>query len=190
MLYNEFHHFELIWDESQTTTWRKKHLELLILSGLSHDMLHSLIFNKQILNPRPWLKEFIDYIISSWVQIIIISSWISNMIELFMEYQGIKKENYTIIANELISNKEGKYIQYNENNIITTLNKYKYTQESVNSDKVIILWDDETDTSVYSWNNATSFWFCNNTVIGFNNYLWKDADFYSIIDYIKHIQNS
>lgn len=184
--HKKYHHFELEWNKEKTSERFKKHLELFVKYNLTTKLIKSVVSNEKYFKARKWLKIFFEGIENKNIELFIItSSWISNFIKEFLNFQNINIEKIKIIWNTLKIDNLWKII-WSENDIITTLNKWDFSSCLNDFEKIILLWDDESDLLMDKENKYLKIWFCEeNEVSWYNIYLWKDWSLEEVLEFIK-----
>jgi len=181
--YNLFHNYEIKWDIEKTKEWWDKHLSLFIKYWLTKEILNKVI-NNDYFEKREWLDDFMVNLQNKNIKLVIISSWILDVIKIFLSKNWFSQTNIEIFSNKLLFNPNWEVIWFDKRNIITTLDKSNYKRDFDMYWKVILLWDDKGDLSMYNW-NCLKIWFCDsNKVNWYDLYLW---DKWNINDVLKYI---
>jgi 2-hydroxy-3-keto-5-methylthiopentenyl-1-phosphate phosphatase len=181
--YEEYHDYELKWDIEKTKQWWWKHLELFTKYWLTKELIDK-ITSTDYFTVRQWLNDFIKIIQNKWIKLFIVSSWVSEFIRSFLNQNNISKNQIEIHGNDLIFDENWTVIWFDEKSIITPLNKNQNKFDLELYWKVILLWDDSSDLSMYSW-DCLKIWFCNsNNVKWYDIYLWNNGDLKEVLDNI------
>lgn len=178
--YGQYHDFELHKNVEKTIEWWSKHLELFIKYWLTLDLINQITKDEDYFSARKWLKVFFDYIKSNNIDLYIVSSGVCNFIESFLEQNQITLDWIKISWNRLFFDENWKATKYDKDSIITSLNKNNHHFNLEYYDKVILLWDDESDLQMYSW-VCHKIWFCDESAPGYDLYLGKEWDLGDII---------
>lgn len=101
--------------------WWKKHLDLLVSSGMNKDVIIDIIKNKKT-HPRQGFFEFLDILNKHDVPLLIFSAGLGDFIKEFLISENKLTNNIHIISNLFKFDNEGKVLGY-ENTIIHTFNK-------------------------------------------------------------------
>lgn len=183
--YNKYYNFEENWNIEKTQEWFGEHLKLFIKYWLNNFLVKQITSNKKYFLERNWLIDFLNYINENDIKLFVISSWITNFIELFLKNLNIDIKNIQILSNNLIEDSNWNFISCINNDKITTpLNKNINNLDLTTFDKVILLWDDSSDLKMYNW-NCFKIWFCDKNDADFYDiYLWKD---WNLVDILKYL---
>lgn len=181
--YDAYHDYELAWNKEKTKEWWAHHLKLFIKYWLDTKLINTITKNHTYFAPREGLKHLFDTITKKKIEFFIISSWVSNFIESFLEQNEIHLDKSHIIGNHLIMNDAWKAIWYDINSIVTTLSKADHHLELEYYKKVVLLWDDESDLSMYSW-DCLKIGFCDESIPWYDLYLWKNGSLEEVVKYI------
>ena len=136
--------------------WFKKHIELFIKYKISERIFEEAATNLQVMEFRPYAKEFIKFLYKNNIPLIIISAGIGNFIENFLKYNNCYYDNIYISSNKIIF-KDGIAVGV-ENNIIHSLNKNEVSlpttilEKLKNRDKVVLLGDQVSDLNMVDKN--------------------------------------
>lgn len=178
--YDEFHKYELEWNTTKTKEWWRKHLFLFQKYELSQKLIQEVVSKNEYFKPRAWLKEFIDFIQKNNLDLFIISSWVGNFIEEFLEYHNLNSSNIKIFWNNLKFDENWKVCWYEDSTIITPLNKWEHNLDPTWFDRIVLLWDDNSDLQMYNW-KCLKIWF-NENMNWYDINLWKDWDLRDLIN--------
>lgn len=182
--YRQNYHYEVEWNVGKTCEWFAEHLKLFAKYGLTEELIHKIVRDNRYFEPRDWIAEFFEGMKEVNADFIIVSSWIVNFIDAFFEYYNIEC-GFKVIWNNLdISNGE---VVWHSDLVICPLNKYDHGLNLWEYDKIIILWDDESDLKMYEWNNVIKIWFCDKNKPWFDFYLWKEGSLVKVLGKIKEI---
>jgi 7-methylguanosine nucleotidase len=103
--------------------WWERHLELLVQSGVSENILKEVI-EKGGIELREGAKEFLNFLKDKKIPLIIMSSGLGDLIEGVLERDGVKFENINVISNFFEFDEEGKSVGFKED-VIHAMNKYE-----------------------------------------------------------------
>ena len=186
IFFDIYHKFELEWNIEKTKEWWKEHLNLFIKFWLTLELIRKIIRDEKYFKPRKGLEIFFDTIFKKNIEIMIItSSWISNFVNEFLNYKWVISNNIELIWNTLKVDDRWKVVWYKDD-IITSLNKWQYSSNLWHYEKVVLLWDDESDLDMYNWNNVIKIWFCSEEKIKwYDIYLWKNWNLEEVLEYIN-----
>jgi HAD superfamily hydrolase (TIGR01544 family) len=148
--------------------WRFKHLSLLIEYKVQREQITNV--TKEYMEFREWVKEFFANAKQHNIPIIIVSAWIGNFIEEFLQFQGIDMSNVAIESNFLLYDEHGNVIGMDKTHIIQPLNKNQHilTQKSLNlvwiRKNALVLWDGTGDLrmiDLFDVESYISIWLLN-----------------------------
>ena len=140
--------------------WFQKHIELFVKYKISKQVFEESTIDLNIMEFRPYAKEFIEFLYKNNVPLIIISAGIGNFIENFLQNNECYYNNIYISSNRIVF-KDDVAIGVNEN-IIHSLNKSEvYLPNEVletikNRNNVILLGDQVGDLNMVNRNNHKS----------------------------------
>ena len=131
------------------TTWRNKHLNLLIESKLHKSHLKQIIYSK-VIEFRPWVKTFLKFLSENNIPIVIISAnWLgTDSIKMYFEKEWFLTPNVKIISNEFVWDENG-FAKWYDKRVVHVFNKDETVLEEFpeihkeieNRKNVILLWD-------------------------------------------------
>ena len=101
--------------------WFQKHIELFVKYKISEEIFEEAATNLQVMEFRPYAKEFIEFLHKNNISLIIISAGIGNFIESFLKHNNCYYDNIYISSNKIIF-KDGIAVGVGEN-IIHSFNK-------------------------------------------------------------------
>lgn len=182
-LFRENYQFEKKWDKKKTTLWFGEHLKIMWEYQLTQKHIQTLVRDDDFFKPREWMELFFEYVKKHWIDLIIITSWITNFVEEFLIYHKISLNNITIIWNELEINMQGKVVWYNQDSIFTPLDNKGIFEKilDINTwNNIYLLGDKKEDLSMYSW-KCTCIWF-NENVTGYDINFWKKGSLEEVIE--------
>lgn len=183
IFYEKYHDYELKWNIEKTKQWWEKHLNLFIEYWLTKDLIDK-ITSTNYFTTRKGLKDFLNILDNKWIKLFIVSSWISEFIRSFLRYNQISENQIEIYGNDIIFDEKWKAIWFDNNSIITTLNKNENNFDLELYWKIILLGDNFSDLSIYNW-NCLKIWFCDSDKIKwYDIYLWSDWGFKEILEHI------
>lgn len=184
--YEENYHFEVEWNKEKTADWFKQHMLLFAKYWLTLDLIKKIVRDEKYFKPRKWLEIFLNKIFSKEIEIFIItSSWVTNFIEEFLKFNNISIEKIDIVGNILKIDNSWKVV-WCEDTIITPLNKWDYSPDLSNFEKVILLWDDWWDLLMAKSNKYLKIGFCDKEKIsGYDVYLGKEGSLEEVLEYIN-----
>jgi len=187
--FDENYHFEVAWNKEWTEKWFRDHLLLFKKHWLTQKLIEEIVRDEKYFKPRKWLKKFFEKIFSDEVKnFSIISSWIKNFIEEFLIYQKINLEKIKIIAWELTLD-ENWIVNWCSERALTPLNKWDFTPDFSEFDKVILLWDDEWDLKMINWDNFFTIWFYDREKADwFDVYLGKDWSLEEVLEIVEGLK--
>lgn len=150
--------------KKEMTIWWNKHLDLLVKSGLHRKDIEKII-ESEIIELRPWVIKFIEFLNENNIPMVIISAnWLwTDSIEMFFEKNWLMSDNIKIISNSLFWDKEWNAIWYDErvihvfNKDETVLHEYPEIFNLIkHRTNVILLWDSTWDPAMIEWFNYTN----------------------------------
>lgn len=184
--FDEYHQFELQWNVEKTVDWWCKHLELFVKYWLNKNLVERITKDKKYFSPREWLAELFAYINKNNIDFFIVSSGVSDFINSFLKSNDIDSNSIKIYWNEITYDDKNKVIWFDRSSIITTINKNNHDIDLEYYQKVILLWDDESDLDMYKW-ECLKIWFCDESVVWYDIYLWKSWSIEDVVNILKSI---
>ena len=180
-LYDANIHFEKEGNIEMTEKWFLSHAELFVTYWLTQDQIDQVVMNDQYFAPREGVREFLDYLITEDIPLVIVTSGITNFVTTWFQ----KRYNYIpeiVFGNELIL-EEGIVMWVEEDSITCPLDKTIDIEFEHGSDDVILLGDNTEDTQVIK-NPKISLGFTDEER-GFAVKLGKDGNMKDVIEYLK-----
>ncbi len=180
-LYDANVHFEKEGNVEMTEKWFLAHAELFVTYWLTQDQIDQVVMDDQYFAPREGVREFLDYLISEDIPLVIVTSGITNFVTTWFQ----KRYNYTpeiVFGNELIL-EDGIVTGVEEDSITCPLDKTIDIEFEHGSDDVILLGDNTEDTQVIK-NQKISIGFTDEER-GFTVKLGKEGNMKDIIVYLK-----
>lgn len=211
-LFEKYHPIEIdpkvsmIEKSKKMQEWWEKHFELLIKCGLDKKTIIEStkdMIEENALGFRKGVNEFLFFLDSKKIPLVIISSSVGNMIKEFFNQQGLISKNITIISNEIDFDKNGKakgieriVHVFNKNEM--ELNKHKIHETIKNKKNVILLGDSIGDLKMvegFEYDNLIRIGFLNDNIDenieaykkGFDIIITNDGDFESVNELLEKI---
>ena len=134
--------------------WWTRHFDLLVRTGITKQDLESVVKNAS-LNLKAGVKEFLDLLFENGIPLLIISSSaVGDTIKIYLEQQGLLRNNVHIVTNSFIWNGDDYAIGVKEP-IIHALNKdetsiahYPFFETIKNRSNVLLLGDGTGDAQM------------------------------------------
>lgn len=159
----------------EMTAWWNKHLDLLVHSKLhKSDIEH--IIQSWVIEFRPWVKAFLQFLSENNIPIVIISAngLGTDSIEMYFEKEGFLTPNVKIISNEFYWDEHGNASGYDKrvihvfNKDETVLSEFGEIHDLIEKRKnVILLWDSLWDPGMiegFAYKNLLKIWFLNEKI--------------------------
>lgn len=181
--------------------WWKEHFRLLIKSGLNLKDIEKLVDEGEI-KLRKYVLEFIDFLYTKKIPLIIMSAGLGDAIKLFLEKEKRLYENVHIVSNFFEWENDGKAKSVKQP-VIHSINKDEHSLEKLpiytelqNRKNVLLLGDGLGDLGMitgFKFNNLISIGFLNDKVEenlshfkkNFDVILTGDGDAKFIYDFVK-----
>lgn len=154
------------------TEWRKKHLDLMVISGLHKKDIEK-VANSWVIKLREGVKDFLYKTYNKNIPFIILSAnWLWwDSIRNYMKYEKSLFKNIEIVSNNFIWDENGNATWYDDR-VIHTFNKWEVSLKNFpeiykkieNRKNVILLWDSLWDINMADWfdyENILKIWFYN-----------------------------
>lgn len=138
-------------DEIRNEMWNKTlygFFELLQKYHLTEDKLEE-ILQKSNIKFREGFLDFIEFLHQKEIPLIIISAGVANLIEKFLEKEGVFYDNITIVSNDILFDAQGN-IKEIPQNVINPVNKNqvsfaKEIEQKLKEKEYILLFGDRPD---------------------------------------------
>lgn len=183
-LYNEYFQFEQEGNIQKTELWFSKHAELFTKYHLTQDQIDQIVMDDRFFAPRPWVRELLDYITQQDIPLIIVTSWITNIVSAWFQ----KRYNYipeVIFWNELIMD-DGVVVWVEQDSITCPLDKsidIEGEHDGVSIEDIILIGDNIEDTRIIQ-NPKLTLGFTDEER-GFDIKLGKEGTMSDTIEYLK-----
>lgn len=177
-LFNYYNQIEInpdieIWEKSiKMSEWRKKHLDLMVVSKLHKKDIEK-VANSWVIQLREWLKDFLLKTYNNNIPFIILSAnWLWwDSIKFYMEHENSLFKNIEIVSNKFIWDENGNATWYDDR-VIHTFNKWEVSLKNFpeiykkieKRKNIILLWDSLWDINMADWfdyENILKIWFYN-----------------------------
>ncbi|MEK6902873.1 MAG: HAD-IB family phosphatase [archaeon] len=126
-LFNTYHPFEedqslpMELRKAKMVEWWSTHVEWMSQCGMSKSIVEKIV-REQELGPREGLHTFLDTLQSKAIPLLILSSSVTDLIEGFLQKDGVMHPNIHVISNKYTFDANGKVTGY-ENKIVHSMNK-------------------------------------------------------------------
>lgn len=180
-LYDANVHFEKEGNIEMTEKWFLAHAELFVKYWLTQDQIDQVAMDDQYFAPRDGVREFLDYLISEDIPLVIVTSGIANFVTTWFQ----KRYSYTpeiVFGNELIM-EEGTVTWLEEDSITCPLDKKIDIEFEHGSDDVVLIGDNTEDTQIIK-NPKISLGFTDEDR-GFVVKLGKEGNMKDVIGYLR-----
>lgn len=132
---------------------------------------------------RLWVRAFLEFLLKNNLEFLVVSAWVKNYIDNFFRVNNFDTQRMHIIANEFITDNQGRAISYDKN-LITAFTKQHLNYTSYNLDKKTYafqfgdsLWDAHIVNDYFEETNLIKIWFTNGD-------LWKEEVFLKHFDIV------
>ncbi len=144
-LYDTNIHFEKEGNIEMTEKWFLAHAELFVMHWLTQDQIDQVVMSDQYFAPREGVREFLDYLISEDIPLVIVTSGITNFVTTWFQ----KRYDYVpeiVFGNDLII-ESSRVVWVNPESIITPLDK-SIEMENDDTEDLIVIGDNREDILV------------------------------------------